>query len=184
MLCEGKADKRTAQRLVARRLWSHPCLNFNCRMINCFQHNNRRRRFFVHVILLNRCCQSKSVSRHSTRLFTLHRHRALRDEISFNLDIVVVFHNAMNSRANVRHLNALLNLHNIVCFSFWLYIAKMKPSSSSISRTFISNRSTVVVDALHHFIFIIQNWWVCRKKSFYNACFLSRRAMRWDEISC
>jgi hypothetical protein len=28
--------------------------------------------------------------------------------------------------------------------------------------------------ALHHFIFIIQNWWVCRTKSFYNvhnACF-------------
>lgn len=51
-------------------------------------------------------------------------------------------------------------------------VAKMKPSSQSAS-----NRSTVV--ALHHFIFIIQNWWVCRKKSFYNACFLSRRAMRW-----
>lgn len=48
----------------------------------------------------------------------------------------------------------------------------MKPSSLclySSASTLI--RSTVVFDALNHFIFIIQNWWVCRKKSFYNACF-------------
>jgi hypothetical protein len=36
--------------------------------------------------------------------------------------------------------------------------------------------------ALHHFIFIIQNWWVCRKKSFYNACFFvsTRHRKRWE----